>query len=184
MLDRAARTSIVKLVIGLALVGLGVLALLGQALDSVFNINIWHGGRSTGGLAVPGSILSTIGVILFYQNLFDRFETWSYAWALILVAIGVGAMIHGSWSSSPTAWANGQRMAKFGLLLFLAFGVFFELIIGISGFRGGAFVWPLLLIGFGVYLVLRQTGLRRFAVPAGLPTTWTPQPPNTDRPEE
>ena len=108
-------------------------------------------------LAIPGTIVSTVGLILFYQNATGRFESWSYAWGLILAAVGVGIALTGSLQDNAKQQREGRQLASLGLALFAAFGLFFELFV----FRGFAIgVWryllPLVLIGGGLYLLVRQ----------------------------
>lgn len=160
--------------VGLVLVVLGALFLLAQVFD--FNLGRvgWPffviipgalllagamlGGRSAGGLAVPGTIVTTIGVILLVQNLTGRFETWAYVWALIPTAVGVGLYLNGTLSDSERLRREGSRTAAIGLALFVAFGALFELFIfrGLAGTLLGSLLIPALLIGAGVYLLLRQ----------------------------
>ncbi|MBC7316153.1 MAG: hypothetical protein H5T70_07025 [Chloroflexi bacterium] len=47
-------------------------------------------------------------------------------------------------------------MVKIGLILFAAFGVFFELIIGVSGWGLQRYAWAIILILAGVLLVIRS----------------------------
>jgi len=166
--------------IGAVLVALGVLFLLeqlfgfqlGQWLWSLFIIipglfcfvGMVLGGKSAGPLAIPGSIITTVGLLLFYQNTFDHFESWAYAWALIPIAVGIGLMINGAWSDHPTLVQNGRRLAGIGLVLFLVGFFFFELVLNIGRWASGL-VAPLLLITAGIYLLLRRVS------PAGRPTT-------------
>ncbi len=72
--------------LGVALIGLGIIFILGQVLrvdimnflwpvfilafGAAFFIGMVAGGRATGALAVPGSVITTVGLILFFQNLF------------------------------------------------------------------------------------------------------------------
>lgn len=195
---------IVNVVVGLVLMGVGAMALIAQVSSTVFGFDLWTylwpyfiigigtvffvgmvaGGRSTGALAIPGSIISTIGLILLVQNMFDVYETWAYAWALIIVSVGVGIMINGIWSGNLGSRENGARLARLGFVLFLVFGVFFEFVIGISGFRYGGMVWPLFIIAAGVYLVLRQTVLRNALAGPNLTALWNQYIRDTDRPKD
>ena len=55
-------------------------------------------------------------------------------------------------------------MATIGLIVFLFFGVFFELLLNISGFRSGVFgriLFPLMIIGAGVGLLFLALSPRR-----------------------
>ena len=160
--------------IGMLLVVLGVLFLLGQIFGFQLGQWLWPlfiiipgvicfvgmllGGKSAGGLAIPGSVVTTVGLILLYQNTFNYFESWAYAWALIPTAVGVGMLIHGAWSERPALVQNGRRVAGIGIAMFLIGGVFFELVIGIGRYGHGisGILWPALLIGAGIALLLRR----------------------------
>jgi membrane-bound ClpP family serine protease len=39
--------------------------------------------RKGEGLAIAGSIVTIVGLVLLYQNLTDHWESWAYAWALV-----------------------------------------------------------------------------------------------------
>lgn len=165
--------------IGLVLIVLGLVFLAAQLLSADIWANLWPfliivvglaffvgmvlGGRSAGPLAVPGSIVTTVGLILLYQWTTGHWESWSYAWALIIVAVGVGLMIGGTWSGKQKDVEAGMRTAGIGAVLFVVFGAFFELILKISGgWAIGQVFWPLLLIAMGVYLLwgraIRRSG--------------------------
>jgi hypothetical protein len=112
------------------------------------------GGRSLGALAVPGSVITTIGLILFFQNLFDLWATWTYAWALIIVGAGIGLIIFGYWNQILDLRRAGQVVAAVGLVLFFVFGLFFELGATLLGMRSaGGIFWAVLLILAGLYVV-------------------------------
>lgn len=179
-----------SLVAGVILVGLGVLFLIGQLLNIDLWNNMWPliviafggmffvgmlaGGRSAGPLAIPGSIITTIGLILWFQNTFGYWETWSYAWTLIVIAVGVGLFIFGVWSRHEGPRRAGGVVMRVGVILFLVFGAFFELAIGISGFRRtGTLFWPVALIALGIYFLLSQAGLFSRRRPPAMPA----QPP-------
>ncbi len=67
----------------------GVLLLLAATLSPV----------ST--LFIPGSVLTTLGLIFFVQELTGHDESWAYAWALLPAAVGVGLFLHGRRSGNP-----------------------------------------------------------------------------------
>ena len=75
-------------------------------------------------------------------------------WTLILLLIGVGLYLMGSYDGDANQKEAGVRVMKAGLILFLLFGTFFEMIF--SSFNHTLF--PLLLIGLGAYLVLKRSG--------------------------
>jgi hypothetical protein len=113
------------------------------------------GGRSSAGLAVPGSIVTMVGLVLFIQNVTNRFDTWAYAWGLIVAAVGVGTWLYGSLADKEKEMTDGARTAMVGLALFAGFGVFFEFVIGLGGRSAvfGGWLVPVLLIAAGAALL-------------------------------
>jgi hypothetical protein len=180
---------------GIVLVALGFLFLLGQWVDVsflgaawpliiitaglVFFVGMATGGKAAGGLAIPGSIITTVGLILLYQNTFNHYESWAYTWALIPMAVGIGTMICGHWSGQAEEIEKGRRVAGIGALMFLIGFAFFEFVIGVGGFGPqlfGGIVGPLLLVGFGVYLVFRNLSRSRTQPNHAQPGPTQPEP--------
>lgn len=189
-------TSRGSLVAGVVLIGLGILFLIGQFLDisiweflwpftiigfgALFFVGMVAGGKSAGPLAIPGSIITMIGAILLFQNLFGYWESWAYAWTLILTAVGIGLIIYGRWSDRVGARQSGSAIIKLSLLLLIIFGAFFELLIGISGRRDSGLLWPVILIGLGLYFLLAQSGIlrrRQAPIQPTAPRETVPEPP-------
>lgn len=165
-----------NIVIGILLLAFGLIFLLGQ----FHRVNFWGaawplfiivpglmffvgmilGGRSVSGLAIPGSIVTTVGLILLFQNTFNVWESWAYAWALIFpTAVGVGILIHGIWGGDPKAVREGKNMAIVGLMILVVAGAFFELVLNIGGRGSGGIVriaWPAVLVIIGAYLLARN----------------------------
>jgi hypothetical protein len=170
--------NVASLVGGVGLVLLGLLFLVLQILDVdfwsfawplfimvpglLFFVGMFSGGKSAAGLAIPGSILTMLGALFFYQNAFDQWQSWAYAWALLWpTAVGIGMVIQGVWGEQPRAAQTGRQLIRVGLLIFLGGLVFFELIIGIGGwgfFSPGvrAYLGPILLILAGAFVLLRH----------------------------
>ena len=183
-----------RLVAGSILIGLGVLFLVGQLVDfsgwrflwpaaviavgALFFVGMFAGDRSAAGLAVPGSIISMIGLTLLVQNLTGHWASWAYGWTLILVSVGLGIFVMGWRTGDAARRRSGQQVAMVGFVLFVIFGSFFELGGVLFGARGAAqIIFPILLIGLGLYLVARRSGLW----PTGAqPAEGTPPPPPTD----
>jgi hypothetical protein len=115
-------------------------------------------GRRAAYLAIPGSVITTTGLILLYQALTNLWQSWAYAWALVApTAVGVGLMIAGAYGGQPSRQRAGQRLAALGVVLFLIGFVFFELVLNFSGLGGGVIgvvIGPALLIAAGVALLL------------------------------
>ena len=160
-----------SLILGGVLIAAGLLALAGQGLDlwiggaswplvvvgagAAFFVGMLLGGSATAGLAIPGSILTMVGLILFAQNLFGRWETWSYVWTLLVSAIGLGLVVQGAWSGRPDLSRRGWHVAQTGLWLFLFFGVFTELFFSFAGISNSGWVfWAALLALLGAALLV------------------------------
>ncbi len=160
-------------VIGAGLVGIGSLLLISR----VFPIQVWPlvclvpgllffvavflGGRKLAPLAIPGAVISMVGLLLLYQANFNHYESWAYAWALVFpTSIGVGLILNGLWSGVDRLVRIGWRYLAVGLTIFGILGIFFELLIGISNNAMTNIVWPLLIIGAGILLLVRRKPIR------------------------
>ena len=70
------------------------------------------------GVTVAGAIITTIGLLLLYQDQNDHYESWAYAWALIPAAIGLALVVNGLRFDRHDQVTVGTRMvAGFGVLL-------------------------------------------------------------------
>ena len=108
-------------------------------------------------VASVGGLVTMVGLILFYQNISGHYTSWSYAWALVApTSIGLGLLSYGWLKQKPELRQRGWDVAKVGLGIFIVAAIFFEFIIGISGFGFGSSGWPLLLIGLGLFLLIRN----------------------------
>jgi hypothetical protein len=173
----SSQRNVGSLVGGGLLIIFGLLALVGQLFRGfnfwntfwpffiigfglLFFVGMFAGGRSVSGLAIPGAIVTTIGLMLFYQNITGHWESWSYGWTVILMAVGLGIFIMGAWGQNSTQRAAGLRVLRIGLVLFIIFGAFFELIFT-SGMPFGlrSIIFPAALILLGLYFVLTRSGL-------------------------
>ena len=165
------------LVGGAILIVVGLLSLFGQIFRSfpfwsylwpiiiigfggLFFIGMFAGGKSLAALAIPGTIISGIGLMLFLQNLTGYWESWAYSWTFILVLVGLGIFIMGLYTEDTHRRQSGIRVMKVGAILFIIFGGFFELIF--TAFRPYGiqkYLFPLLLVALGAYLVIVRSGL-------------------------
>jgi len=167
------------LVGGSLLIAFGVLAALQQIFRDVFTWSlVWPiivivfgclffagmfaGGKQVSGLAIPGSIITGIGLLLFYQNFTGHWESWSYGWALIVLFVGIGIYLMGLYGGDAGQKTAGQNVMRIGFILFVIFGAFFELIFS-SGSTFGMrnLLFPILLIVLGAYLIVTRLGLFR-----------------------
>ncbi len=109
------------------------------------------------GMAVPACIVSGIGGLLYWQNLTGRWETWSFAWALIPGFVGVGIIITGLLGGGKLRESieGGGWLIIISLVLFAIFGSF----LGGLGLFGS--YWPVLLIVLGLIVLVRSLFSRR-----------------------
>ena len=157
------------LVLGVLLILIGIWLVASQQfpslrgwLDVNFSWPVWTIGAGilifvigllTGapGMAVPASIVTGIGCILYYQNTNDDFASWSYMWTLIPGFVGVGLILAGLLGENTRRnISSGLNLIVISVVLFLIFGT----ILGglaILGPYGPA----ILVIALGVYILVR-----------------------------
>ena len=83
------------------------------------------------GLAIPGAIVTMVGLVLWVQETYDLYATWAYAWALVApTALGLGMLLYGLVQRDGELARDGFRTTLVGLGLFLGFALFFEGVIG------------------------------------------------------
>lgn len=165
------RSNAGSLVAGAILIVFGLLSLARRAFPIVDWGDVWPvaiigfgalfflamvaGGKQAAAFAIPGSIISGIGLVLLFQNITGHWESMSYFWALIILFVGMGIYIMGWYGGDANQRRSGFGVMKVGFILFIIFGAFFELIF--SSF--GNLVFPVLLILLGLYLVLNRSGM-------------------------
>src|SRR5689334_14752262 len=100
------RSNVGALIAGTLLILFGLMALAGRlfevldwgflwpfaivGLGALFFVAMFAGGKQAAPLAIPGSIVGGIGLVLLFQNITDRWESMSYFWTLIILFVGVG----------------------------------------------------------------------------------------------
>lgn len=124
-------------------------------LGAVFFATMFAGGKGAAGFAIPGSIVGGIGLVLLYQNLTQHWESMSYFWTFIIFFVGAGIYIMGWYGGDENQKKSGAGVMKVGLILFIIFGAFFEMIF--SSFNNLFF--PILLILLGAYMIFSRSGL-------------------------
>ncbi len=162
-----------QLYLGIVLVVTGGLFLADQMLDVqimryfwpllvvlfglTFYVGMLFAGKRGAGLAIPGSIITTIGLLLFIQNTFNLWVTWAYAWALLVSATGLGMLIMNFYLKRTGLRRVAGLIIGIGLTLFVLFGLFFEIILDIAGtnvesglFLGGG------LVMLGLFVIFSQ----------------------------
>jgi hypothetical protein len=163
--------------LGGLLVLLGLVVLLGRAVDlevgnvawpvfvivpglSLLGLGLASAGRLGEVLGMVGGVVTMAGAVLGVQYATDRFETWAYAWTLVLlVGAGMGRWLVGVVRGRSDLAASGAWLGAAGLVGFLVLAVFFEVVIGIGGRPvglGGRYGLAALLIGAGLVLLGRR----------------------------
>ncbi|MBN1286520.1 MAG: hypothetical protein JXB47_14065 [Anaerolineae bacterium] len=153
-----------RVVAGVILIGLGVLFLLGTLGLSVWGL--WPffiilpgalmlvpaltGDGKSAGLAVPGAVVTGTGLILLYQSITGNWGSWLYIWTLYPAFFGFGMWVTGRNSGDAQAQRAGKTAMFVGIAGFVLFGLC----------AGGFGWWPLVIIGIGVWMLLRAMGVK------------------------
>ena len=162
------------MLLGAGLLFMGFLLLAGRFLHIPFNDFLWpfifivpgalvflsalSSESSSGeGLSIVGGILSMLGFVFLMQTITGLWASWAYIWALVApTSIGLSQMIYGNLKNRDAIAASGWRLTKIGLSIFVVGFLFFELVLGISGFGFGLPVFPMILIFVGVIMLARS----------------------------
>jgi hypothetical protein len=102
------------------------------------------------GMAVPAMIFAGIGGLLYWQNATGNWESWAYAWTLILGFVGLGVMLTEILEGKvASAIQGGGVLILISLIMFVIF----------SSFLGGPEwigpYWPVLIIILGLIMLVR-----------------------------
>jgi hypothetical protein len=108
------------------------------------------------GFAIGGSIVTTVGLLLLYQQSTGHWESWAYAWALLPAAAGAAMTVYGTATGHSELTSVGVRLAAIGASLFAIGFWFFETIFdtGRVPFDLAAW-WPVVPIVGGLVLIVR-----------------------------
>jgi hypothetical protein len=165
--------------LGVALLLIGVLLFVGQLFDIGIDDVGWPAivigigvvilvlglfVNREQGMVIGGTVVTTVGLVLLYQNTTGRWESWAYAWALVgPAASGLGMVLWGIRTADPTEIRNGTWALLGGLGIFLVGFLFFEGVIGISGEPLPLPEWllPAVVIAIGVVVLARGIFERR-----------------------
>ncbi len=115
---------------------------------------------SEGGLgaAIPGGLLTSVGLLLAFQDATNTYASWSYAWALVAPgSVGVTLLLFGLTHRRMDLVDSGLRTAAVGLGLFVAFGLVFENAIGLDEPNSSTILrdsLPFMAVAMGVVIVV------------------------------
>jgi len=165
------------LILGAGLILFGALLLAGRLLRIPFDAYLWpfifivpgiliffsaitSDHHASEGLTILGGILSMLGFVFFLQTVTKFWASWAYAWALVApTSVGISQVVYGSRKNRESIQAAGKRLIKLGLIMFAVGFVFFELIIGVSGFGLASFglpIFPIILIFVGGFVLIQS----------------------------
>ena len=119
------------------------------------------------GAAIPGGILTMVGLVLAYQNSTGHWTSWAYAWALVAPGgVGLGLFLQGLRERNGNLIRQGRSLMFIAALIFMVGFVFFESILNISGINDQPVVraaLPALFIVIGILLLARSISNSRRA---------------------
>lgn len=159
--------------LGAILVAVGIIYLIGRVVDLDWGAELWPlyiigAGvillalglmqRGAVGLAVAGGIVGMVGLVLFYQEWADHYESWAYAWPLVAPGgSGLGMVLHGARFGDAKVTRGGFWQIVVAVGIFAVGFVFFEGVIGLSGNAWGLPEWvlPAAIIGLGLLILVR-----------------------------
>lgn len=134
------------------------------------------------GAAIPGGIVTSVGLVLAFQDVTGAYASWSYAWALVApgsvgVSIALWGLLHRRWDLLDA----GLRTAGVGLGLFIGFGLFFENVLNLDGGDTNTLLHnalPIMAVGLGIVIVVLSLLPGRGRSHETPREAWTPtQPP-------
>lgn len=108
------------------------------------------------GLAIAGSIVTTVGAVLFYQQATGNWESWAYAWALVGPgAAGLGMVVYGLIVGQRDLLATGARLVAVAAAIFAVGYWYFEAIFdtGQAPLELGQW-WPVVVVGAGLLALI------------------------------
>ena len=122
-----------------------------------FLVGLIAGGKRSAGLAIPGISMTMLGLFLFVQNRFNLWATWFYVWALLVAAVGLGMFIMSLYRGHVGLRRAAGWIIGVGLILFLIFGGFFEIILNVSDSRAvkGVFLGGGLVL-LGIFMIFSR----------------------------
>jgi hypothetical protein len=112
------------------------------------------------GAAIPGGILTMVGLVLAVQNSTGYWSSWAYAWALVAPGgVGLGLFLQGLRERNANLIRQGRSLMFIAAVIFLVGFVFFESILNVSGINEQPVVkaaLPALFIVLGILLLGRS----------------------------
>ena len=158
-------------VLAVGLIGLGVLVFLGQLtgfggmISTLWPLFVavpglaflyfaYTGDKKVAGLAVPGTVITGTGLILFYQNLTGHWESWAYIWTLYPLFVGLALRFMAQRTGDEGSHKASSILMRIGAIGFIVGAVFFELMIFGNGGIFGNLALPVVLVAIGAFMLM------------------------------
>jgi len=158
-------------VLAMGLIGLGVLVFLGQLTGFggmfhtfwplfvavpglVFLYFAYSGDKNVAGLAVPGTVITGTGLILFYQNITNNWASWAYVWTLYPLFVGLALRFMTQRTGDEGTGKASSILMRIGAIGFIVGAVFFELFIFNHGGVFGNLALPIVLVAIGGFMLM------------------------------
>jgi hypothetical protein len=102
-------------------------------------------------MAIPACIVAGIGGILYYQNHFNDWESWSFLWTLIPGFVGIGIILAGLLGEDTRHnLSRGLNLVILSAVLLVIFAALFQRLYILGAYGPAA-----LLILLGLYIIGR-----------------------------
>lgn len=123
------------------------------------------------GLAIGGTVVTTVGLVLLYQQASGHWESWAYAWALVgPAAAGLGMVLYGLITHASGLVATGARLVAVGAGLFVVGYWYFEAIFSSGQPPLDIWTWwPVVMIVVGLVVVIGALSKRGTTDPGASP---------------
>jgi hypothetical protein len=108
------------------------------------------------GLAIAGTIVTTVGAVLLYQQTTGNWASWAYAWALVGPgAAGLGMAVYGLVFRQHELLRVGARLVAIAAAIFIVGFWYFETVFatGNAPFDLGTW-WPAALVAVGIVVLV------------------------------
>jgi hypothetical protein len=129
------------------------------------------------GMAIPGGVITTVGLILALQGRTNTYASWAYAWALVAPgSVGATLFLYGLLHRRFDLLDAGLRSGAAGLGLFIGFGLLFENVLAIdSSDQTPALrdALPFLAVALGVIIIVLNLLPRPKSRRDGAANGWT-----------
>ena len=107
------------------------------------------------GFAIAGSIVTVVGLLLWYQASSGDWDSWAYLWALIPLSVGVALLGYGSLTGNSRMVTAGLWVGGCAALALVVGAWFFQGLLGSHSDVWSSSWWALLAIAAGGLIVAR-----------------------------